>query len=169
MDRCSVVKFFTILSVAGGARHLKNSQFEPPFQRPPWQAQLQGQKHQFSPHLQLRKSSAESKRVIRLRKRGFLPHLKGKSAKSGGKRWLVRTWRSDDLPEACTSFTPLLRRSVCACGMNDAELIAFGVHMRGLVYPRTYDFRGKPSVSAFSIQLDEARLEWLRRNRQGGV
>jgi hypothetical protein len=36
--------------------------------------------------------------------------------------------------------------------------------MRALVFPLTYDGDGKPSVSAFSIQLDEARAEWGRRN-----
>jgi hypothetical protein len=47
--------------------------------------------------------------------------------------------------------------------MSDAELAAFGKQMRELVYPLTYDGDGKPSVSAFSIQLDEARAEWRRR------
>lgn len=47
--------------------------------------------------------------------------------------------------------------------MTDAELISFGKQMHDLVYPRTYDFYGKPTVSAFSIQLDEARAEWRRR------
>jgi hypothetical protein len=48
-------------------------------------------------------------------------------------------------------------------GMSDEELIVFGRRMRELVYPLTYGFDGKPSVSAFSIQLDEARAEWRRR------
>jgi hypothetical protein len=48
--------------------------------------------------------------------------------------------------------------------MSDAELIGFGRQMRGLCYPITYDGRGKPQVSAFSVQLDEARVEWRRRH-----
>jgi hypothetical protein len=48
--------------------------------------------------------------------------------------------------------------------MSDTELVAFGKEMRGLVYPLTYGGDGKPSVSAFSIQLDEARAEWRRRH-----
>jgi hypothetical protein len=48
--------------------------------------------------------------------------------------------------------------------MSDAEVVAFGKQMRGLVYPLTYDGHGKPSVSAFSIQLGEARAEWRRRH-----
>jgi hypothetical protein len=48
--------------------------------------------------------------------------------------------------------------------MSDADLIAFGKPMRGLVYPLTYDGHGQPSVSAFSIQLGEARAKWRRRN-----
>jgi hypothetical protein len=48
--------------------------------------------------------------------------------------------------------------------MNDADLLALGRQMRSLVYPLTYD--GKPSVSAFSIQLEEAGAEWRRRNRK---
>jgi hypothetical protein len=47
--------------------------------------------------------------------------------------------------------------------MTDAELISYGRQMRGLVYPLTYGGDGKPSASAFSIQLDEARAEWRRR------
>jgi hypothetical protein len=47
--------------------------------------------------------------------------------------------------------------------MNEAELLAFGKQMRELVYPLTYGSDGKPSVSAFSIQLEEARAEWRRR------
>lgn len=47
--------------------------------------------------------------------------------------------------------------------MSDAELLAFGKQMRSLVYPLTYDGDGKPQVSTFSIQLDEARAEWRRR------
>ncbi len=49
--------------------------------------------------------------------------------------------------------------------MTDAELIAFGKETRALVYPLTYGPDGKPSVSAFSIQLDEARAEWRRRHQ----
>ena len=48
--------------------------------------------------------------------------------------------------------------------MSDDELITFGMEMRNLVYPRRYGFDGKPVVSAFSIQLDEARSEWRRRS-----
>jgi hypothetical protein len=48
--------------------------------------------------------------------------------------------------------------------MSDAELISFGRQMRALVYPLTYGPDRKPSVSAFSIQLEEARAEWRRRN-----
>jgi hypothetical protein len=35
--------------------------------------------------------------------------------------------------------------------------------MYALVYPLTYDGDRKPQVSAFAIQLDEARAEWRRR------
>jgi hypothetical protein len=48
--------------------------------------------------------------------------------------------------------------------MSDADLIDFGGHMHELAYPLTYDYRGEPSVSAFSIQLEEARQEWRRRH-----
>jgi len=48
--------------------------------------------------------------------------------------------------------------------MTDTELLAFGKEMRGLVYPLTYGFDGKPTVAAFSIQLDERRAEWRRRH-----
>lgn len=47
--------------------------------------------------------------------------------------------------------------------MSDADLLAFGREMRSLTYPPTYGADGKPSVSAFSIQLDQARAEWRRR------
>lgn len=47
--------------------------------------------------------------------------------------------------------------------MTGAELLAFGKQLRGLVYPLTFGGDGKPQVSAFSIQLDEARAEWRRR------
>jgi hypothetical protein len=47
--------------------------------------------------------------------------------------------------------------------MSDDELLIFGRQMRQLVYPLTYAFNGKPTVSAFSIQLAEARAEWRRR------
>lgn len=50
--------------------------------------------------------------------------------------------------------------------MSDAELLAFGKQMRNLVYPLTYGADGKPSVSAFSIQLQAARDEWRRRRRE---
>ena len=48
-------------------------------------------------------------------------------------------------------------------GMTGHELLAFGKQMRALVYPLTYGADGRPSVSAFSIQLDEARKEQRRR------
>jgi len=48
--------------------------------------------------------------------------------------------------------------------MSDTGLVAFGKQMRGLCYPITYDGYGKPQVSAFSIQLAEARAEWRRRH-----
>ena len=47
--------------------------------------------------------------------------------------------------------------------MSDEELLIFGRQMRRLVYPLTYAFNGLPTVSAFSIQLAEARAEWRRR------
>ena len=50
------------------------------------------------------------------------------------------------------------------CGMTDAELNKFGREMRALVYPLTYDGKGMPTVSAFSIQLEEARAEYRRRH-----
>ena len=48
--------------------------------------------------------------------------------------------------------------------ISDDELVNFGNEMKKLVYPPTYDGNGKPSVSAFSIQLNEAREECLRRH-----
>lgn len=48
--------------------------------------------------------------------------------------------------------------------MTDVELNKFGREMRALVYPLTYDGKGKPTVSAFSIQLEEARAEYRRRH-----
>lgn len=48
--------------------------------------------------------------------------------------------------------------------LSDADLMTFGKQMRELVYPLTYGHHGKPSVTAFSIQLNEARAEWRRRN-----
>lgn len=48
--------------------------------------------------------------------------------------------------------------------MSDEELIVFGKQMRNLVYPLRYRFNGQPVVSAFSIQLDEARTEWRQRH-----
>lgn len=48
-------------------------------------------------------------------------------------------------------------------GMSHNELLRFGRLMRSLVYPLTFGADGRPSVSAFSIQLDEARAEWRRR------
>lgn len=46
--------------------------------------------------------------------------------------------------------------------MSDEELLQFGREMRRLAYPLTDDHRGEPSVTVFSIQLDEARAEWRR-------
>jgi hypothetical protein len=43
-------------------------------------------------------------------------------------------------------------------------MFAFGKKMHLLCYPLTYD-EGKPRVSVFSIQLDEARAEWRRRTK----
>ena len=40
--------------------------------------------------------------------------------------------------------------------MTEGELLAFGRQMHDLVYPLSYGGDGKPQVSAFSIQLDEA-------------
>jgi hypothetical protein len=48
--------------------------------------------------------------------------------------------------------------------ISDADLIVFGKQMRGIVYPLSYGCDGEPVVSAFSIQLDEARAEWRRRH-----
>jgi hypothetical protein len=48
--------------------------------------------------------------------------------------------------------------------MSEAELLAFGKGMHASVYPRTYGPKGLPTVSAFSIQLEEARAEWRRRH-----
>jgi hypothetical protein len=48
--------------------------------------------------------------------------------------------------------------------ISDADVLAFGNQMHQLVYPITFDGDGKPSVSAFSIQLDAARVEWRRRD-----
>lgn len=53
--------------------------------------------------------------------------------------------------------------------MTDDELLAFGKQMRSLVYPLTYDGKGRPQVSAFSVQLDAARGEWRRRHRKSSV
>jgi hypothetical protein len=48
--------------------------------------------------------------------------------------------------------------------MTEAGLLAFGKGMHSSVYPRVYGFDRKPTVSSFSIQLDEARAEWRRRH-----
>lgn len=48
--------------------------------------------------------------------------------------------------------------------MSDSELLSFGRVMHNMVYPRMHGPKGKPTVSAFSIQLDEARAEWRRRH-----
>jgi hypothetical protein len=48
--------------------------------------------------------------------------------------------------------------------MTEAELLAFGKDMHSSVYPRVYGFDRSPTVSSFSIQLDEARAEWRRRH-----
>jgi hypothetical protein len=47
--------------------------------------------------------------------------------------------------------------------MTDDELVKFGRQVRGLCYPLTYDGDGKPTISAFDVQLEEARREWRRR------
>jgi hypothetical protein len=47
--------------------------------------------------------------------------------------------------------------------MTEDELLAFGRQTRGLVYPLSYDGDARPTVSACSIQLGEARAEWRRR------
>jgi hypothetical protein len=52
--------------------------------------------------------------------------------------------------------------------MSDDELITFRQQMRDLVYPLRYGSNRKPVASAFSIQLDQARLEWLRRHNPPG-
>jgi hypothetical protein len=48
--------------------------------------------------------------------------------------------------------------------MSEAELLAFAKDMHKSVYPRVYGYDRKPTVSSFSIQLDEARAEWRRRH-----
>lgn len=48
--------------------------------------------------------------------------------------------------------------------MTDDELVKFGREMRRLVYPLTYGADGKPSLSAFGIELNQARAEWRRRH-----
>jgi hypothetical protein len=48
--------------------------------------------------------------------------------------------------------------------MSEAELLALGKDMHKSVYPRVYGFDRKPTVSSFSIQLDEARKEWRKRH-----
>jgi hypothetical protein len=47
--------------------------------------------------------------------------------------------------------------------ITDRELVEFGKEMHALVFPLTYGSDGRPTISAFSIQLDEARAEWRRR------
>jgi hypothetical protein len=47
--------------------------------------------------------------------------------------------------------------------ISDVELIVFGNQMRGLVYPLSFDHNGQPTVTAFSIQLKEARAKWRWR------
>jgi hypothetical protein len=48
--------------------------------------------------------------------------------------------------------------------MTEPELLTFGKSLHELLYPRRYNGKGKPTVSSFSIQLDEARVEWRRRH-----
>jgi len=58
------------------------------------------------------------------------------------------------------------RRAPRAPALDDrrrAARVREGV-MHELIFLRRYDGDGKPTVSAFSIQLDEARAEWRRRN-----
>jgi hypothetical protein len=77
------------------------------------------------------------------------------------------TW----VQEPCTSLSisvDLEALRVRLEKMSDGELLAFGKEMRELVYPLTYDYRGKPNVSAFSIQLEQARAEWRRRHGHEG-
>jgi hypothetical protein len=45
--------------------------------------------------------------------------------------------------------------------MSEAELLVFGKETRRMVYPRVYGFDRKPTVSSFSVQLEEARAEYL--------
>jgi len=47
--------------------------------------------------------------------------------------------------------------------MSDDELVKFGKEMTGLVHPLAFGIYSKPKISAFSIQLSEARSEWRRR------
>ena len=47
--------------------------------------------------------------------------------------------------------------------MSDGELLIFGRQVRQLVYRLTYASDALPTVSAFSIQLEEARAKWRRR------
>ena len=51
--------------------------------------------------------------------------------------------------------------------MSDAALTAFGKQMRGLIHSLMYDGEGKPSVSAFSIQLGEARSAKKQSEERG--
>ena len=57
---------------------------------------------------------------------------------------------------------PALRTRLQA--MSDDELVEFGNEMKKLVYPPINEGNGKPTVSAFLLQLNEARDEWLRRH-----
>lgn len=81
-----------------------------------------------------------------------------KGDESSGTQWTRGPSNALDISVDLTA----LRDKLSA--MTDAELIAFGKQMRALVYPLRYDGDGKPSVSAFSIQLHEARAEWRRRH-----
>jgi hypothetical protein len=42
-------------------------------------------------------------------------------------------------------------------GITESELLAFGKQMHSLSFPLTYDFRSKPTFSAFSVQLEATR------------
>jgi hypothetical protein len=50
--------------------------------------------------------------------------------------------------------------------MSEREWLGLGKTMRERIYPRQYDGKERPTVSSFSIQLDEARAEWRRHRKQ---
>lgn len=75
-------------------------------------------------------------------------------------------WRQGSSDSAGSSVDVEALR-VRLSGMSDMALMDFGKQMHGLVYPLRYGADGKPSVSAFSIQLEVAREEWRRRQAKG--